>query len=175
MTPIYRTLLGDDYQHLPQPVQDLHNLTRHAVWRGTACVQRGRGAGWLLGAVMGMPPAGENIPVTVTFTRSGEKEIWQRNFGGHKFQTHQWYQDGFLHETIGIGGKLIFRVTSNENGISLETVDIQQFGISVMRMLRPRICARETAEGNKFCFDVSFACWPFGFVISYKGSLLPVI
>lgn len=173
MTPIYRTILGDAYQHLPQPVQDLHDLSDHAVWRGTANIQRGRGLAGLFGTMMSMPPAGEDIPVTVTFTRNGKKEIWQRDFAGACFSTRQWAKNGFLYESLRGGGLLVFRLVSSPESLTLVLEDMRMWGIPVRWLLRPEITATESVENGRFCFDVRLSLWPLGFIVAYHGTLEP--
>jgi hypothetical protein len=81
---LYRRLLGTAYHMLPPTLQRLHELDRHLVAEGRAKVERGKGIlARLIGAAVGFPPAGTDIPVIVDFrwrARSGSAALPAANF-----------------------------------------------------------------------------------------------
>ena len=57
---------------------------------GVAVVERGSGLlARLVAFVIGLPPAGADIPVTVSFQARHGREHWQRNFAGRAFSSVQ--------------------------------------------------------------------------------------
>src|SRR5262245_39411704 len=66
--PLYRRILGDAYAMLPQPLQAMHDLKRELTATGAASVERGKGVlARLAGAIVGFPPAGDDMAVEVAF------------------------------------------------------------------------------------------------------------
>jgi Domain of unknown function (DUF4166) len=68
--PLYRRLLGDAWNGLPPAVRQLHELPYagggEVIADGMASVERGGGMlARLIATIVGFPPAGRDIPVTV--------------------------------------------------------------------------------------------------------------
>lgn len=83
MTPLYRRILKDDYNRLPQAVQDLHDLTDHKVYSGMCDVVRGKSMlNRILASILGFPVGGAKQKLHISFEAKGEKEHWRRCFGG---------------------------------------------------------------------------------------------
>ena len=81
-------MLARDWNSLPASIRRLHSVYDLESFSGRAQVTRGTGlfarlAGWLFN----FPPEGEGIALTVTKTRVGECEIWERNFAGRIFRS----------------------------------------------------------------------------------------
>ncbi|MGH6931707.1 MAG: saccharopine dehydrogenase NADP-binding domain-containing protein, partial [Dongiaceae bacterium] len=88
--PLYRLLLGDAWHSLPAPLQAMHDVAGRQTAAGLATVERGTGLlARLIGAVIGFPRAGLEVPVTVEFERRGERENWRRDFAGRSFASSQ--------------------------------------------------------------------------------------
>src|SRR5215470_5173214 len=88
--PLYRRILGEAYATLPQPLQVMHDLKRELTATGVGSVERGRGLlARLAAAIVGFPPAGDDIPVQVTFQLKDGRELWQRSFAGQRFASTQ--------------------------------------------------------------------------------------
>lgn len=174
MMPLYRHLLGDRYAVLPQVVQDLHDVDTTLTAEGTATVTRGRGLGGVLAALLSLPTAGENLPVTVTFARDGTREIWTRRFGNRVFRSVQWMEDGLLYERLPLGGLLVFRVHTSAEALTLELVQVRALGIPLTGLLRPEILGDERDVDGRFQFHVRVRLRGIGFVVEYKGTLAAV-
>src|SRR5439155_13670409 len=59
--PLYRRLLGERFDALPQRVRELHELTGPATWRGRADVERG--TSWVaraMATLLSFPSAGRD-------------------------------------------------------------------------------------------------------------------
>ena len=174
MTPLYQRLLGDRYTVLPPEVQALHDVRGTLVAEGRATVRRGRGLGGLLAAVLSLPPAGADLPVRVTFTADGDREIWTRRFGGRVFRSVQWIEDGCVVERLPLGGLLVFRVHAAPDALTLELVAVRAFGIPLTGLLRPEVLGEERVVDGRFQFHVRVRLRGIGFVVAYKGTLVPV-
>ena len=86
--PLYRRLLGEAWDSLPAPIRAMHDGVLRAS--GRAEIERGRGLlGRLVGALIGLPAEGRDVPVTVTFSPVAGGEDWRRDFGGRTFHSVQ--------------------------------------------------------------------------------------
>jgi hypothetical protein len=102
MTPLYRRLLGDDFDRMPATLRDFHDIPHERRFQASFKIARGRGRlRGLLCKLGGLPPAGEAVPVRLRVTPDGGRERWQRDFAGHKLESTQWMQDGLMTEQLG--------------------------------------------------------------------------
>jgi Domain of unknown function (DUF4166) len=74
--PLFQNALGDRWRELPSSVQRLHSVHDIEVFTGKARVTRGEGLIERAAAFVHFPRAGENVPVTITKTRTALGEIW---------------------------------------------------------------------------------------------------
>ena len=66
--PLYRRVLGEAWDSLPAPLQTMHDVQSERTAGGVAVVERGSGLlARLVAFVIGLPPAGTDIPITVSF------------------------------------------------------------------------------------------------------------
>ena len=66
--PLYRRLLGERFGALPPRVAELHDVAGVSVWAGRADVERGGSLpSRMVAALLGLPPAGHDQPLRVTF------------------------------------------------------------------------------------------------------------
>src|SRR5262245_52699491 len=87
---LYRRILGDAYATLPQALQVMHDLKSELTAAGVASVERGKGLfARLAAAIVGFPPASDDVPVEVAFRSNDGRELWQRNFAGRRFESTQ--------------------------------------------------------------------------------------
>jgi hypothetical protein len=87
---LYRRVLGEAWDSLPEPLRAMHDLDGERGADGVAVVERGSGLlARLVAFVIGLPPAGAEIPVTVSFRAEHGREHWQRNFAGRVFLSVQ--------------------------------------------------------------------------------------
>ena len=175
--PIYRALLGSAYERLAAPIRDLHEITTSRIFRGEAEVTRGGGLlSRLIAGIVGFPPAGKRVPVTVRLTRAGERELWQRNFAGHSFSSVQYLgagaNEGLLVERFG---PLAFAmaVIIDDSRLRLVQRRGSVFGIPLPRWALPRGEAYEHDADGRFNFHVDIVLPLIGRVVSYVGWLQP--
>ena len=101
--PLYRRLLGPDFDKLPARVRELHDLDGVSVWQGRAKVERGRSPVSRIAATLSsLPPEGDDQPLRVTFAPVADKEIWARQFGKALFRSVQYERGGLLCERVAI-------------------------------------------------------------------------
>jgi hypothetical protein len=139
------------------------------VTRGTSVIAHL--AAWFFG----FPPAGDNVPVTVTKTRTELGETWERNFAGRVFRSYYTpttepyrYRERFWFFTYE-------QDLPVENGCMRLPVRREWFlGMPIPRPLLPGSDSREYAIDGAFHFDVALSA-PLGggLIVRYRGALRP--
>ena len=173
---LYRRLLGERFEVLPEAVQQLHDVTIPRVWMGACEVERG--TGWLArlaGWIGGLPPATEGMLEGFRFDvrPKGDGEIWSRGFVGMApFTTRQWGAGAMLCERAG-PATLVFRLVADAGGLRLYLEQCSVFGLPVPRVFYPRIEASESAPDGVFKFDVSAHFVTGSLLVRYRGILRP--
>ena len=104
--PIYRRMLGETYELLPQPIREMHDFAGERVAEGRARVDRGQNIlARLVGEIFRFPPASDDVPVRVRFASKDGRETWTRTFGGRSFSSVQFAgtgrSQGLLEERFG--------------------------------------------------------------------------
>jgi hypothetical protein len=173
MTALYQQLLGPAWSELAPAVQRLHG--EQATARGTFCVRRGRT--WmarLLGVIMRMPAAAEQVVVTLRVARAGEREHWQRVFGAHPLDSRQWERAGCLVEALG-PIQCVFRLHAVEGALGFEQVGaafgLGRYRVPLPRFLAPRVRGRATFHEGAVRVDVTIAAPGLGLIVGYDGTL----
>jgi len=164
--PLYKRLLGERYQTLPPTVQALHDVQGSVTWRGRFIAIRGQHPlSRLIASLLSLPKAGDDLPLSVTFTQDGEKEHWERDFDGHRFSSLQWTQNGKLYEKLRLV-TLIFIIEANAQELRLQLEDVRLFGLSV-KGLRPQVSAVESERDGIFHVDVEVRLPLLGLLVEY--------
>ena len=175
MVPVFEDALGCSYGTLPEPIRALHDNLDISTWSGTASVQVGssRLAG-IVRRVIGFPGRGEEIPVSITIQRRGEKEFWTRNFAGKTFRSvlTRWGETGEQRVTERFG-PFVFVIALEANNIALHyPVERGWFlGIPLPKWLLPVSKTTESATQGIFTFDVSIVLPFLGLMVQYSGQL----
>jgi len=176
---LFTSILGDDFNRLPPPIQQLHAVSHARRWTGRAHITRGTSLlSRLAGACAGFPPAGDDVPVTVSMLRKGNTEIWQRTFGGHSFRSYlsaaSTPGSGLMRERFGL---LSFTIDlgARADGLSYPVKSARLLGlVPLPAFLRPRSTTAETVDGHgRACFDVRIDLPVGGHVVTYSGWLQP--
>lgn len=174
--PLFRRALGAEWNALPPEVRALHMVDGTATWAGEAEISRGRGPLARLAArIAGFPPAGQGVPVRLTMTQVGEAELWERDFGGARFESLCLPSPVRGHSRERIGPFLIEMALPVRGGaLWLEVRRGWLWGVPLPRWLLPRSESREYAEAGRFRFDIS-ARAPLGggLIVRYRGWLEP--
>ena len=171
--PLYRRVLGPDFDRLPGKIRALHDVTEPVTAAGLCQIRRGdHPLARLFGRIFGLPPAGRDVPVTVTFKPKGGCEAWQRHFNGVGLTSHQSAarRPGHLIERFGLMTFLL-EPRARPEGLDLRLCRVTLLGIPVPRRLWPLVEASERVLEGLFTFDVAIRLPMAGLLIHYKGWL----
>ena len=166
--------LGID-EAVPGLVRDLHS--GEGRYSGRCSIQRGRGVLVALALRIGrFPPAGEDLPVTLTIRKSGAYWQWERDFAGHKTRSRITFDPlcGMVREQIG-GLTIWLQPVRTDKGLTIEIRRLALFGIPCPGFLLPRSGSTEAEDVQlRFRFDISATAPGLGHLIRYQGWLEPV-
>jgi hypothetical protein len=177
MPSVYRRLLGPALDSLPPTLRHFHDV--ETEWRGHARFRITRGRGLLrnLVAALGrLPPAGADVPVRLRIVAEGPRERWPRErwlreFGGHKFESVQWAQDGLLMESLG-ALRLGFRLTVEPPALRLEPVRAWVLGVPWPVALAPSGDGEEVGRPDGCAVVVRGHAPLLGQLAQYEGLLV---
>lgn len=173
---LFQTVLANRWAELPPEVQSLHRVQDIESFSGKARVTRGGSlTARVIAWVFGFPAAADETSVTVTKTRRGSGEIWERNFGGRIFRSY----------CVHAGSQYRFRerfwpfnfemdLTVQDRNLRFPVRRGWCLGIPLPGFLLPQSVSREYALNGVFHFDVALST-PFGagLIVRYRGHLRP--
>jgi hypothetical protein len=173
--PLYRKVLSTAFDALPPRVRELHADDTARNWSGTAQIRRG--TSWLarvVGALIGFPPAGDDVPVTVTLAPEQGGESWTRNFNGRIFNSMQSCGRGkdqyLLVERFGMVAVSLALVVDADR-LYLIPRRWAVLGVPMPKALLPQGQTFETEENGQFRFDVEIRAPIVGLIVAYRGLL----
>ncbi|MFF0948375.1 DUF4166 domain-containing protein [Rhizobium leguminosarum] len=172
--PLYQRILGSAWERLPPALAALHAGAR--VASGRARIERGGGLlARIVAGVIGFPPAGEDVPVTVRFAADGDREIWTRDFGGTVFRSWQAEAKGrdrnLLVEVFGPFRVLMALVPDGEK-LRLVVRGWRFLRIPLPMFLAPGGDTYEEERDGRFHFHVEIGGRLTGLVVRYTGWLV---
>jgi Domain of unknown function (DUF4166)/Saccharopine dehydrogenase NADP binding domain len=175
--PLYRRLLGEAWDRLPQPLQAMHDLATELSAEGIAEVECGNHLLARLAAlVVGFPQAGRDIPVKVSFQVRDGREHWRRSFAGRSFTSVQEQGRGRFERLLCESfGPLTFglALVIDDGRMRLVVRRWSAFGIPLPLALAPHGNSFEFAQNGRFHFHVEIG-HPFtGLIVAYRGWLVP--
>ena len=175
----FERLLGAEFERLPAPVRRLHALRQplRTTGRADATVASGVFAR-LICRLMGLPHAGRDMMVSVVFTPDGNGgERWERQFGDRRYASRIAAGDGrdagFLVERFG-WFDLKFRLAPRSDGLQWSLAGWRLLGVPLPYWSVPKAGSLESADGERFTFDIEAAFPLLGRLIRYRGWLMPV-
>lgn len=173
--PLYQRILGSAWDQLPPALAALH-AGGARVASGRARIERGGGLlARIVARLIGFPPAGEDVPVTVRFAADGNKEIWTRDFGGTVFRSWQVEAKGrdrhLLAEVFGPFRVLMAPVPDGEK-LRLVVRGWRFCGIPLPMFLAPGGDTYEEERDGRFHFHVEIGGRLTGLVVRYTGWLV---
>lgn len=169
--PLYRRVLGVRFEALPARVQDLHDLAGKAAWAGRADVDRGRSLpARVVATLFGLPPAGRDQALRVTFEAVDGREIWSRTFGTAVFRSVQYERGGLLNERVG-PSTFAFALDTSADGMALKLQSVRLLGIPLPRLLAPSVFTFESERDGRYRFEVEAALPLLGRIVRYAGWL----
>jgi hypothetical protein len=119
---------------------------------------------------MGFPPAGDDVPITVTIRPEGSGEVWLRNFAGRPLRSKLRVARGLLIERMG-PAVFSFRLVSSNGVVVWQLVSMKVFGLPIPPCLHAEIEAHEAAEGERYLFSARAAYKGLGLLVHYHGWL----
>ena len=150
-----------------------------AVWTGRANVACGKGLlAPLVAALFRFPKAGQDQPVSVTFTTDAQgRETWARRFGARLMRSTQEAGTG-RDEALIVErfGPFRFGLALDWDGSRLQIIP-RRWGIGRLplpRFLMPHGPAWEEVKDDRFRFHVEIILPLIGPVVRYEGWLEPV-
>jgi hypothetical protein len=168
---LYRRVLGQRFAALPRRVRELHDIEAASVWAGRANVERGRARLSRLAAfIAGLPPAGRDQPLCVTFEPLGTREIWTRRFGEASFRSVQFARQGFLCERVG-PTTFVFTPAPTTGGLELVLQGVRVLGLPLPRPFAPSVQSSEWEREGVYHFKVEVRAPLAGLIIRYDGWL----
>ena len=173
---LFQAALQDRWDLLPPEVHELHSVQDMESFSGKAKVTRGtslvaRFAAWFFN----FPKAGDNVPITITKTRTPKGEIWERNFAGRIFRSYCTPSDKVYRYNERFWFFKYEQELPVEDGTMFLPVKRGWFlGIPLPRFFLPGSNSREFSHEGIFNFDVSLIA-PFGggLIVRYQGALTP--
>ncbi|MDO9474601.1 MAG: DUF4166 domain-containing protein [Caulobacter sp.] len=174
--PVYRQVMAGAFDAMPDAWRAVHDLRAGTLTvEGRAMVRRGKGLlARLVGAVVGFPPAGDDVPVAVCFERRGNAELWTRTFGGKTFSSLQEPGRGrSAHLVVERFGPLAVAMapTTHNGRMSLVIRRFSAFGVPLPLWLGPTTAAHEEIVDGRFHFDVEIGHPLTGMIVRYQGWL----
>lgn len=170
-TPLYRRLLGERFEQLPARVRELHDVTDRSIWAGRADVERGRSLpSRIMATLFGLPPAGRDQALRVTFQVVGEREIWSRSFGTAVFRSLQYESGGLLNERVG-PSTFVFALDVSADGMALKLKQVRFLGVPLPRFLAPSVFTFESERAGRYRFEVEASLPLLGRIVRYAGWL----
>jgi len=173
---LFQSALAERWELLPREVQALHSVQDVESFSGTARVTRGTTLiASFVAWVFAFPHEADQVPLSITKTRTETGETWERNFGGSVFRSYltpapdlyrcreRFWPFNFELDLPVQDGCMRFPV---RRGWFL--------GLPLPRFLLPGSESREYSEGGVFNFDVSLTA-PFGggLIVRYQGKVKP--
>ncbi len=170
----FETVLGNAFGTLPETVQHLHR-GQSGVWAGDAQVKGpANPLGHLAAFMAGIKIKSGRQPVEFTLTCDGDKEVWERNFGGNKFLSKLTPGKGrnqyLMMERFGF---LSIAMALVNDGDTLRFIPRRwfAFGVPLPNFLLPKGDTFEFEQDARFHFDVKLSAPLIGRIAEYKGWL----
>ena len=169
-SPLFRRVLGDEFEILFPSVSLIHAAAGRRRYHGQVDVVRGANpVSRLFACATRLPPAGRS-EIEVEIDASGETERWTRHIGGHAMPSRLWDRDGLLYEQLGIA-RFGFRLAVEEGGIVWRVARVHVLGVRLPARWFAKVQARESELDGRYRFDVVAALPVVGLLVRYRGWL----
>ncbi|MBO9193382.1 DUF4166 domain-containing protein [Rhizobium sp. 16-449-1b] len=175
--PLYRRLLGQDWDRLPPCVAALHDVSDELTARGRADIERGRG--WLaqLAATLaGFPKTAAETDVEVHFLARDGIEVWTRRFGGKAFRSVQMAGGNaaapLLAEDLG-PFRILMALVVADGRLLLQVRGWRFLGLPMPMAVAPGGTVHEEEHDGRFRFHVEVRAPLVGLIVRYRGWLVP--
>lgn len=170
VSPLFAVLLGPAFDALPGPVRALHVAQGRRRYAGSVDVERGPGLlSRLVAFATHLPPAGSG-PLCVEIQASPQQERWIRFIGGRAMPSRLRREGDVLCERLGLA-TFGFRLEVADDAIAWRVVRVRVFGVSLPSRWFTGVGARESADGERYAFDVWASLPLAGLLVHYRGWL----
>lgn len=170
---LFQQVLGDDFERLMQPVQDLHQVRGTALYVGCVSVSHARHVvARLLARATRLPPAMRDAPIRVDFTADAACETWARSFAGHVMRSRLHVRGGALREWLG-PVRFTFALRVDADGAVLWRVArVHVLGlVPLPARWFDAVRCREAADGDRYTYEIDAAMPLIGRLVRYEGWL----
>ena len=172
--PLYRRILGTDFDRMPAPVRAVHDFTGRYVGEGTANVQRGNLVARTIASLLRMPQAGRDRPVRIVIDATKRGESLARYYPDCTLRTFQTCETRngrtLLGEKFGPFRPLI-ALTGHESGSHFRLVRWTLGPIPLPMALAPRLVANERLHDGRHRFLVRISLPLIGLLLGYEGDV----
>jgi len=168
---------ADAYRTLTRPLRAFHDNDGVPVWAGKANIDVSRNLlARCVRFAFGFPPAGRDVPITVSVDRRAGQETWTRNFAGQRFTSRLTHESGnVVSERFG-PFKILLAIKALDERIEMPVIGWRLGPIALPRALAPKSDTREFVdERGRFWFDVAIGLPLIGQLAHYRGWLEPKI
>lgn len=172
---LYRRVLGKRFQQLHPLLQELHDRPEgkaegvFRIIRPPQLFQR------LLGTLLGMPAAAENVPTTlqVQLLDNGV-EKWARSFGTFRMTTWQWpWRDLLLERSGPVTFGMHLEIA--DGGMRFICKRVWLLGIPLPLLLAPRVFALVSPVDGGWQAKVQLRFPLIGEMLGYEGEIYPLL
>ncbi len=172
MRSLYATLLGTSFESLSPVLQRIHDDRASKRYVGRCAVERGHSPlARVLARIVGLPHSHPDTPVEVTIECNGTHETWTRRFGGHEMRSVLRVGDRALEERLG-AVTLKFELVASPEGISWLMQEARFLFLPLPRSWFSPCAARESIDGERYCFDVHAEMRGVGLLVRYRGWMM---
>lgn len=173
--PIFREVLGECFNDLPDCIQALHSGEESSNWQGKVSVTGGRGlVGRIIGRVFGFPTQDSESDVSVAIIRTDRGETWKRTFDTKSFRSELSLGSGrnkwLLRERFG-AVSIFIALVWRDNKLLYVPRRWSIGPIPLPRILMPGGQSFESDEDGDFAFNVTIEAPVVGLIAAYKGTL----
>jgi Domain of unknown function (DUF4166) len=129
-----------------------------------------------VGRIMGFPPAGRDVPLTVMFRAAAGGEHWQRTFGDSTFASVQEPGRGRFERLVCERFGLLrfgLALVVEDDRLRIVLRGWSLAGLPLPFAWAPRSRAFEFAEEGRFNFHVEIDHPLMGLIVRYRGWLEP--
>ena len=172
--PLFARAIGQvAWAKMPATYRAVHFPDGTHVLEGQAEITRGDGLlARMVALLFGFPPAGADVPVTVTMTEEEGGEHWLRNFAGKRFSSVLTAAvAGHVYERFG-PFKFLLELPVNDGRMEMIVRKGWFLGLPMPKPLLPVSETAEFEQDGRFNFDVKLTAPLAGFVVRYRGWLV---
>ena len=151
-------------------MRELHDVAGASVWTGRADVERGRSLpSRMVATLFGLPPAGRDQALRVTFQVDGGTGDLVAQFGNAVFRSVQYERGGLLRERVG-PSTFVFALETSADGMALKLQGVRFLGVPLPRFLAPSVRTFESERDGRYHFEVEASLPLLGRIVRYAGG-----